>query len=217
MGSFEEILVKKHLKRTKARVMILKVLEKSLPLTAGEVYEAVRRKDMRLSLSTVYRNCEALAENGLLLRSTMLADGLIRYEYAHGTPSHHAVCLSCHRIFPVDVGLQSDYAEVLDEEYGFEAAEPRVEIYGYCRDCRATGKDRAFKEKLRSAKTLNKQRPEKSGLFLLRKCGNRKIVIMRRKIRYAFKSLLIISVHAGTEGFDLPQRGRLPRMRQKGV
>lgn len=151
MGSFEEILVKKHLKRMKARVMILKVLEKSLPLTAGEVYEAVRRKDMRLSLSTVYRNCEALAENGLLLRSTMLADGLIRYEYAHGTPSHHAVCLSCHRIFPVDVGLQSDYAEVLDEEYGFEAAEPRVEIYGYCRDCRATGKDRAFKEKLRSA------------------------------------------------------------------
>ena len=128
MGSFEEILVKKHLKRTKARVMILKVLEKSLPLTAGEVYEAVRGKDMRLSLSTVYR-----------------------YEYAHGTPSHHAVCLSCHRIFPVDVGLQSDYAEVLDEEYGFEAAEPRVEIYGYCRDCRATGKDRAFKEKLRSA------------------------------------------------------------------
>lgn len=126
MGSFEEILVKKHLKRTKARVMILKVLEKSLPLTAGEVYEAVRGKDMRLSLSTVYRNCEALAENGLLLRSTMLADGLIRYEYAHGTPSHHAVCLSCHRIFPVDVGLQSDYAEVLDEEYGFEAAEPRV-------------------------------------------------------------------------------------------
>lgn len=49
MGSFEEILVKKHLKRTKARVMILKVLEKSLPLTAGEVYEAVRGKDMRLS------------------------------------------------------------------------------------------------------------------------------------------------------------------------
>ena len=68
MGSFEEILVKKHLKRTKARVMILKVLEKSLPLTAGEVYEAVRGKDMRLSLSTVYRNCEALAENGLGVR-----------------------------------------------------------------------------------------------------------------------------------------------------
>lgn len=32
MASLEDILVKKHLKRTKARIMILKVLEKSLPL-----------------------------------------------------------------------------------------------------------------------------------------------------------------------------------------
>ena len=40
---------------------------------------------------------------------------------------------------------------------------------------------------------------------------------MRRKIRYAFKSLLIISARMMAEGFDLPQRGRLPRMRQKGV
>lgn len=62
MGNYEEILVRKHLKRTKARVMIMKVLDKSLPMTAGEVYEAVRGKDTRLSLSTVYRNCEALAE-----------------------------------------------------------------------------------------------------------------------------------------------------------
>lgn len=67
MASLEDILVKKHLKRTKARIMILKVLEKSLPLTAGEVYELVRGKDTRLSLSTVYRNCEALAEKGAAL------------------------------------------------------------------------------------------------------------------------------------------------------
>lgn len=53
MGNYEEILVRKHLKRTKARVMIMKVLDKSLPMTAGEVYEAVRGKDTRLSLSTV--------------------------------------------------------------------------------------------------------------------------------------------------------------------
>ena len=52
MDSFEEILQKKHLKRTKARVMILKVLQKSLPMTAGDVYEAVRKRDTKLSLST---------------------------------------------------------------------------------------------------------------------------------------------------------------------
>lgn len=78
--------------------MILKVLQKSLPMTAGDVYEAVRKRDTKLSLSTVYRNCEALAKKGLLLRSTMLADGLTRYEYTQGDHVHHAVCLSCNKI-----------------------------------------------------------------------------------------------------------------------
>ena len=105
MASLEDILVKKHMKRTKARIMILKVLEKSLPLPAGEVYESVRGKDTRLSLSTVYRNCEALAEKGLLFRSTTMSDGLTRYEYAHDTPVHYAICLSCHRVFPFFVDL----------------------------------------------------------------------------------------------------------------
>ena len=38
MASLEDILVKKHMKRTKARIMILKVLEKSLPLTAALLF-----------------------------------------------------------------------------------------------------------------------------------------------------------------------------------
>lgn len=146
MGNFEEILLQKHLKRTKARVMILKVLEKSLPSTAGEVFELVRKKDTRLSLSTVYRNCETLAEKGLLRRSTTMSDGLTRYEYANGTPIQHAICLCCHRIFPVEVKLESHYEDRLDQNYGFEVQEPRIEVYGFCKDCRQNGKAAAYKK-----------------------------------------------------------------------
>lgn len=78
----------------------------------------------------------------------MLDDGLTRYEYAQGTPVHHAICFSCHKIFPVDVELEKGYERYMDREYGFEAVEPRVEIYGYCKDCRASGKDKAYKEKM---------------------------------------------------------------------
>lgn len=148
MDSFEEILQKKHLKRTKARVMILKVLQKSLPMTAGDVYEAVRKRDTKLSLSTVYRNCEALAKKGLLLRSTMLADGLTRYEYTQGDHVHHAVCLSCNKIFPVDVRLEPEYKDRLAKENGFEVTEHRVEIYGFCKECKARGRDKEFKERM---------------------------------------------------------------------
>ena len=63
MSNIEQLLMDKKMKRTKARVLILKTLAKGLPLSAGEVFEAVRVKDTQLSLSTVYRNCEALAEH----------------------------------------------------------------------------------------------------------------------------------------------------------
>ena len=48
----------------------------------------------------------------------------------------------------VDVELEKGYERYMDREYGFEAVEPRVEIYGYCKDCRASGKDKAYKEKM---------------------------------------------------------------------
>lgn len=55
--------------------MILKVLQKSLPMTAGDVYEAVRKRDTKLSLSTVYRNCEALAKRDCFsVRRCLLTD-----------------------------------------------------------------------------------------------------------------------------------------------
>lgn len=105
MDSFEEILQKKHLKRTKARVMILKVLQKSLPMTA-------------------------------------------RYEYTQGDHVHHAVCLSCNKIFPVEVRLEPEYKDRLAEENGFEVTEHRVEIYGFCKECKARGMDKEFKERM---------------------------------------------------------------------
>ena len=45
MSNIEQLLMDKKMKRTKARVLILKTLAKGLPLSAGEVFEAVRVKD----------------------------------------------------------------------------------------------------------------------------------------------------------------------------
>lgn len=140
--NLENLLREKHLKRTKARILILNVLEKGLPKTASEIFAAVLRRDKQLSLSTVYRNCEILAEQGLLSRSNSMTDGLTRYEFARGTEQNHAVCLSCRRIFPVDIELEKNYKDALSDRYGFRADTSRIEIYGYCKDCIRTGKDK---------------------------------------------------------------------------
>lgn len=58
MDSFEEILQKKHLKRTKARVMILKVLQKSLPMTAGMYMKRCGRE----ILSSVFLRCTVIVK-----------------------------------------------------------------------------------------------------------------------------------------------------------
>lgn len=146
MDNFEAQLQKRHLKRTKARVMIWQTLEHSAPRTAGEIYDILRKKDDKLSLSTVYRNCEALAEKGLLLRSAMLPDGLIRYEYAYTGHACHAICLACHRLIELGIEAEEDYGDILDIEEGFEAIARRVEIYGYCQTCRKKGKDKEKQE-----------------------------------------------------------------------
>ena len=88
------------------------------------------------------------AKMGLFLRSTMLADGLTRYEYTQGDHVHHAVCLSCNKIFPVEVRLEPEYKDRLAEENGFEVTEHRVEIYGFCKECKARGMDKEFKERM---------------------------------------------------------------------
>ena len=68
-------------------------------------------------LSSVFLRCTVIVKRwqkkGLLLRSTMLADGLTRYEYTQGDHVHHAVCLSCNKIFPVDVRLEPEYKDRL--------------------------------------------------------------------------------------------------------
>ena len=68
-----------------------------------------------------------------------MSDGLTRYEFDHGTPAPHAICTSCHRIFPIDNHLEEGYKEKLSQEYGFAAADPRIEIYGLCKDCQKKG------------------------------------------------------------------------------
>ncbi|MDY6084434.1 MAG: Fur family transcriptional regulator [Dialister sp.] len=143
MDSFEAMLQQKHLKRTRARVLILKALSGSLPLTVGEIFEIVHTRAPKLSLSTVYRNCEALAVKGMLLRSTMMNDGLARYEFPHGNHVEHAICLACRKIFPVEVDLEDNYRTKIFEKYGFETLKQRVELYGFCEECRTNGKQKA--------------------------------------------------------------------------
>ncbi len=101
----------------------------------GEIHARARRLAPRLGLVTVYRTLDALAAEGVV-RPVFLGDGRTRYESAEAERHHHhLVCLGCGRVDPFEgCSLQRLDGTVVGK--GFAVATHRLELFGYCRDCR---------------------------------------------------------------------------------
>lgn len=121
---------------TEQRQVILEELRrlKTHP-TADELYDLVRRRLPRISLGTVYRNLELLAEQGQALRLDQ-AGGARRFD---GDVSEHchARCLECGAVtdagpFPAFPPLGPSLVPP-----GYQLTGCRFEFVGYCPACRA--------------------------------------------------------------------------------
>ena len=126
----------KQTRMTHQRRMILQKIEE-LPshVSAELVYDQLKVTMPELSLSTVYRNLKALADEGKVSVSD-LGSGLV-YEKVQPVPHHHLVCLSCKRVVQLDhARVQPFFAQI--EQTGFQVATNHLCIYGYCEDCQKT-------------------------------------------------------------------------------
>jgi Fur family ferric uptake transcriptional regulator len=121
---------------TPQRRLVLNILSQaSGHLDASEIYERGRRKDPRLSLSTVYRTLAALKETGTV-RELHLDDEHHHYELDAKDRHSHLVCLSCGRVIEVNSEALAQAALTLGEAHGFKIASAQMELTGYCADCR---------------------------------------------------------------------------------
>lgn len=133
-----DILDKKNMRKTKGRKAILEVLKDSEPRTADDIFVLVKAMDEQISLSTVYRTCEKLAKNGIVLKTNLLEDGKTRYEYQNIDMEHHhhAVCMDCHKIIPIDECPFGEFDKLMESKYAFDVKSHKLEIYGYCPACK---------------------------------------------------------------------------------
>lgn len=119
---------------TRQRAVILEELRKtkSHP-TADELYSIVRERLPRISLGTVYRNLDFLADNGEIRRleaagSTKRFDGDISWH-------QHVRCIHCGRIGDVMQPLDAPQVEGMRVE-GFPVIiGSRIEFDGICERC----------------------------------------------------------------------------------
>ena len=106
--------------------------------TAEEVYELVKTEIPNISLGTVYRNLNALSDQGEIKRikianSSDHFDSTLNYH-------HHAYCDICHNIFDIKIKDEFNFDNLLIEDK-FQILEVNICFTGICNDCQNRKKD----------------------------------------------------------------------------
>lgn len=146
MATVEEfitILRKKGLNVTYQRILIYKHLvnTKSHP-TAEEIYNEVKSEYPSISIATVYKTLETLAEHNLINKVNAHHE-LARFDGVT-TPHHHMICVECKKI--VDV-----YNDRLDNlplppDNGFKVLGYRIQFEGICDVCELKPSTKHFEQ-----------------------------------------------------------------------
>ena len=122
------------MKYSRQRELILKTLkENCIHPTAEQLYELIRREEPTVSLATVYRNLNLLAENGMVKKIEGL-DGTAHFD--HQTFDHyHFICTKCNRVFDIPCDIAPDLAQDVESRPGFRLASYDVSFRGTCKSC----------------------------------------------------------------------------------
>lgn len=133
---FREYLVRKGLKTTKQREIILDAfLRASTHPSTEELFLKIRRKHPTVGYATVYRTLKLFADCGIA-EERNFGDGQTRYEWIGDETHHdHLICTSCGAILEFeDPHIEKLQREVADR-HGFTIVSHRLELYGLCSHC----------------------------------------------------------------------------------
>ncbi len=129
MSDISKLLSQKGLKCTRQRLEILNVLKSAdAPVTAEMIFSKLGS----LSLSTVYRTLEKFTSAGLVSRQVFGDGNEMYYELTYMKHRHYAVCLSCRKVRYIN-GCPVRETHLED----FTVTGHRLELFGYCSECRA--------------------------------------------------------------------------------
>lgn len=124
------------MKKTRMTTQRLKILEylkrvKTHP-TAEMVYREIVKEMPSITLATVYRNLNLLAEQGQILRIEINKE----YRYDGDTCCHqHFVCNKCAKIIDIDNKKVTEYAMKNADDSLFRAEGVEIIYNGLCKEC----------------------------------------------------------------------------------
>ncbi|MDD3365230.1 MAG: Fur family transcriptional regulator [Syntrophomonas sp.] len=135
--SYKDLLKSNGLKNTKRRNSILEVLAMSAqPITVDQVFLELQQNNVSINISTVYRILETLVSKGLILKTNIIGENKSLFELNQMEHTHHFICIGCKQMFAVDDCPFEQYGELIQAKMGFNVTGHKLEIYGYCRNCK---------------------------------------------------------------------------------
>lgn len=122
------------MKYSRQRELILEtVCTQPVHPTADTVYESVRQKEPRISLGTVYRNLNQLAECGLLLKLPMPTGG---DRFDGRLDDHlHIICSGCGAVSDIELADLSGLDSEVERQTGFAVKSRTMVFAGLCPTC----------------------------------------------------------------------------------
>ena len=134
---FRQYLKEKGLLYSKQREQILKTFMKARShLTIDDLYNAVRKKNPRIGLATVYRTMRVICDCGLA-REVDFGDGVRRFEHKYQHQHHHhLVCIKCGRVIEVTSNQIESLQKKLAKQHNFAPIRDTMKIFGLCSKCK---------------------------------------------------------------------------------
>ena len=121
-------------RQTKQRETILEILRSTqCHPTADWVYEQARKSIPNISLGTVYRNLNFLAEQNQVLR---VEHGHVSRYDGHTENHYHFVCTECGKVCDIHVPIDKTLNQKVARSTGCSVSSHRAMFFGICSDCR---------------------------------------------------------------------------------
>jgi Fur family peroxide stress response transcriptional regulator len=132
-------LRKCRLRATGQRLAIMKTLmESQSHPSAEDIFIRLKQSHPTLSLSTVYKTLQVMAEMGAVI-TIETGIGSLKFD-GNPNPHHHAICSKCGKVHDVDFSKYPIDTNIADILPGFGVQSVKVFFNGLCSDCaRADG------------------------------------------------------------------------------
>ncbi|MBI4464259.1 MAG: transcriptional repressor [Acidobacteria bacterium] len=134
------LLAKQHgMRLTRQRRLIFSILESAQThLDAKQILERARLVDPGIDQVTIYRNLAVLKRLGVVDELDLLhLKGDQHYYEARQVRAHsHVACLACGKVFEFYTPALKAIDRELEKECNFVVSFSRMEIGGYCAECR---------------------------------------------------------------------------------